>query len=239
MTEAEWNASSCPIPMLQFLHGKSRERKLRLFACACARRIWPLFKDDRTREAVEQAERHAAGSGIDRRELAVLWENLSVLGINDYGKLAGRVTVHPWAATAARKAAENARLASGSRAWELSYQRQQTSVPVCEQQRQAAWDQEWQAQADLLREIFGNPFRPRPAVSDWLLWNEGTAVQLALASYAARELPRGVLENVRLAVLADALEDAGCSDVVILEHLRGPGPHVLGCWCVDLLLEKD
>jgi len=234
VTEGEWNASSNPTPMLQFLHGKARERKLRLFACACARRVWPLLKDERTREAVEMAEQFAAGQ-LDRRELVVLWENLSALGINDYGKLAGRITVHPQADTAARKAAENARMASGSRAWELSYQRQETSVPICEQERLAAWNAERRAQADLLREIFGNPFRPRTVASDWLIWQGGTVVQLAQAGEEARELPRGLLENVRLAVLADALEDAGCSESAILEHLRGPGPHVRGCWCVDLL----
>jgi hypothetical protein len=38
--------------------------------------------------------------------------------------------------------------------------------------------------------------------------------------------------------LGDALEEAGCSDEEILAHLRGPGPHVRGCWVVDLLLNK-
>jgi hypothetical protein len=39
-------------------------------------------------------------------------------------------------------------------------------------------------------------------------------------------------------VLADALEEAGCQDADILVHLRGPEPHVRGCWVVDLLLGK-
>jgi len=129
-------------------------------------------------------------------------------------------------------------VASGSRAWELSYQRQETSVPICEQERRTVWNAERQAQADLLREIFGNPFRLPTVGSDWLIWQGGTVVQLAQAGEEARELPLGLLENVRLAVLADALEDAGCSDSAILEHLRGPGPHVRGCWCVDALLGK-
>ncbi|HKB40626.1 MAG TPA: hypothetical protein VKD72_29640, partial [Gemmataceae bacterium] len=43
----------------------------------------------------------------------------------------------------------------------------------------------------------------------------------------------------RLAVLADALEDAGCSDADLLSHLRGSGPHVRGCWAVDLILGKQ
>jgi hypothetical protein len=55
-------------------------------------------------------------------------------------------------------------------------------------------------------------------------------------------LVRGIHEERafdRLAVLADALEEAGCADADILSHLRGPGPHVRGCWVVDLLLGKE
>ncbi len=40
-------------------------------------------------------------------------------------------------------------------------------------------------------------------------------------------------------VLADALEDAGCADADILAHCRGHGPHVRGCWVVDLVLGKE
>ena len=51
-------------------------------------------------------------------------------------------------------------------------------------------------------------------------------------------LPAGNLDSQRLAVLADALEDAGCGDAEMLAHLRGEGPHVRGCWVVDLLLAR-
>jgi hypothetical protein len=53
-----------------------------------------------------------------------------------------------------------------------------------------------------------------------------------------RVLPAGHLDNDRLAILADALEDAGCTDQAILGHLRGPGHHVRGCWAVDALLGR-
>jgi hypothetical protein len=43
----------------------------------------------------------------------------------------------------------------------------------------------------------------------------------------------------RLPILADALEEAGCKDAEILAHCRGPGPHVRGCWVVDLVLGKE
>ena len=46
-------------------------------------------------------------------------------------------------------------------------------------------------------------------------------------------------DGERLAILADALEDTGCTDTAILEHLRGPGPHVRGCFVIDALLGKE
>jgi hypothetical protein len=59
---------------------------------------------------------------------------------------------------------------------------------------------------------------------------------LATAAYDERILPSGELDPARLAVLSDALEEAGCDDPDILNHLRSSGPHVRGCWAVDLIL---
>jgi hypothetical protein len=84
----------------------------------------------------------------------------------------------------------------------------------------------------LLRDIFGNPFRPVPADPNWLSWNDGTIPELAQAVYDDRAFDR-------LPVLADALEEAGCVNADMLAHCRGPGPHVRGCWVVDLLLGKS
>ena len=64
-------------------------------------------------------------------------------------------------------------------------------------------------------------------------------VTLARAAYQERPLPSGELDPVRLAVLADALEDDGCTDEAVLAHLRGSGPHVKGCWALDLVLAKE
>jgi hypothetical protein len=85
--------------------------------------------------------------------------------------------------------------------------------------------------ADLLRDIFGNPFRPVTVESSWLKWNGRTVIQLARSIYQDgnfNDLP----------ILADALEESGCNDPDILGHLRSPGPHVRGCWVVDLVLGK-
>ena len=62
---------------------------------------------------------------------------------------------------------------------------------------------------------------------------------MAQAIYDERELPSGHLDAARLAVLADMLEEAGCTDPELLGHLRGPGPHVLGCWALDAVLGKS
>jgi hypothetical protein len=94
-------------------------------------------------------------------------------------------------------------------------------------------------QCRLLHDIVGNPFRPAaaldPACVDW----RGEVVrELAWAAYDER-LPEGMLNPARLAVLADALEDTGCTDADLLGHLRGPGPHVRGCRAVDPILGKS
>jgi hypothetical protein len=83
------------------------------------------------------------------------------------------------------------------------------------------------AQCDLLRDIVGPP--ARPSVEGGWLTNSGAAKDLAQVIYDERAFDR-------LPHLADALEDAGCTDAELLGHLRSPGPHVRGCWAVDLVL---
>src|SRR5262249_19629843 len=94
-------------------------------------------------------------------------------------------------------------------------------------------------QAALLRCLVGNPFRPTapdPAALTWRAGNGRAVAELADAAYEERLPPDGLLAPDRLAVLADALEDVGCTNQEILGHLRGPGPHAPGCWALDLIL---
>jgi hypothetical protein len=85
-----------------------------------------------------------------------------------------------------------------------------------------------QGQCELLREIVGNPFRPVQLRPEWLCWNAGTPPRLAQTID-----DEGRFDD--LPVIADALEEAGCDDAVVLGHLRRPGGHVSGCWVVDLV----
>jgi hypothetical protein len=81
----------------------------------------------------------------------------------------------------------------------------------------------------IIRDIFGNPFRPVTFSPDW---RTSTAVALAKGMYESRDFSA-------MPILADALQDAGCDSDAILDHCRGPGPHVRGCWVVDLVLGKS
>src|SRR5579863_6673072 len=58
MTEADWLSCPDPTPMLEYLRGRASDRKLRLFAVACCRRLWDLFPSDLNRQAVQAIEEH-------------------------------------------------------------------------------------------------------------------------------------------------------------------------------------
>jgi hypothetical protein len=97
----------------------------------------------------------------------------------------------------------------------------------------SAWKAEQRRQCNVLRDLFANPLQPRARIDpSWLEGRRGIVLDIAQSIYERcrfEELP----------ILADALEDAGCTDRAILEHLRGPGPHFKGCWCLDLLLTRE
>jgi hypothetical protein len=108
--------------------------------------------------------------------------------------------------------------------------------PNAHQRPGSEWKQ-WQAKhrrsvCYYLRDIFGDPFRTISVDSLWTEWNDHTVPRLAQAIYDEYAFDR-------LPILADALEEAGCTDADILNHCRKPGEHVRGCWVVDLLLNKS
>jgi hypothetical protein len=203
------------------------DRKLRLFEVACVRQVWHLLDDPRTRAAVEVAERYADG-GAAADELTTAHD---VAG-DAASERAGLHSVEGDARAAAGFAVCFA-CGAGEDAKSVA------STVVCAMPMNAtATERARKEQAALLACIVGP--RPRSEIGlAWLTWNGGTVRDLARAAYQEPRLPEGTLDPARLAVLADALEDAGCSDAELLGHLRGPGPHVRGCWAVDLVLSKS
>jgi len=123
---------------------------------------------------------------------------------------------------------------------------------------------ERQAQCELIRDLFGDcfgppwdqgcwlswrspsSFPPRSGLQwcllptrvsadirpEWLTWNEGVVVRLAQSIYHNEAFDR-------LAFLGDVLEDAGCTNLDILNHCRQPRKHARGCWVLDAILARE
>jgi hypothetical protein len=227
MTEAEWLAGHDPDTLLNFLGGGASNRRLRLFACACCRRIWGLLTSPRYRGAVETSERYAdrlAGPQELKAARAAAWERLAEQEGSDAPARAAAVR---GLLRESRAAAFEARAVVANRAC-----RRHEDLAAASQAWHAAEAAEKRAQCALLRDIFGNPFRPAQADPAWLAWDGGTVAKLAHAIYDGRRFSE-------LPYLGDALEEAGCADETVLAHCRGPGPHVRGCWVLDLLLGQE
>jgi hypothetical protein len=229
MTEQRWrNSTSVPEVLGLAVRKGASMRKLRLFACGCCRqRVWHLLSDRRSRAAVETSERYAEGES-DAASLRAAWTAARAVrggpGIAPRSAaIAAAHTPHPHHTKVPRGAAGNV--------FTTVYYRTGPD-------RDAVRDAERAAHLALARCVFGNPFCPVRLDLAWLAWDGGTVPKLAQVLYDERSLPDGALDGRRLAVLADALEDAGCTDAEVLNHLRSPEPHVRGCWVVDLLLGK-
>jgi hypothetical protein len=241
MTEGQWLQCTNPEPMLAHLDRDSSERKLRLFGCACCRRFWARLPHEPCRRVIEATEALVDGQ-VDalafKDAFAAVEDFLGdlivqagagvLLGNEEWGDYASYLIAsrHAWdAVEVASRAVVHVAL-SLSRA------------PAGWQPRdfRFVWAEERGYQANLLREVFGNPFRP---VSVAPGWRTATVDAAAGAAYAERHLPSGHLNPSHLAILADALEEAGCTDQTILDHLRGPGPHVRGCFALDAVLERQ
>jgi hypothetical protein len=245
MNEARWLAATDTWAMLDRLwaSGRAGGRKLRLFACACVGRAWDRLADGRSRRAVEVAVRLSDGRATpgeqrDAREAA--WAAFVAADLDIVARFGTREcdpaakAVHAAAFAAYEAVAWDGTPASW---FDVAHEAHRADRDAAA----AGGVGEAAAQAALLRDIVGRlPFRPLPAAeAAWLRWEGGLAVALAVAAYDDPLLPPGALDPARLAVLADALEEAGCGEAELLGHLRGPGPHVRGCWAVDLLLGKE
>jgi hypothetical protein len=246
VTEEQWTSTYRPDKLILAIHAAASERKRRLFAIACSQRVIKLYTEKLARWH-EIAEKLAEGQ-ISVHELnsddlrnepyhlaravfgAVVpnqpscprcGENMKTINLNSFFQVCHRrpechgTRRSPWevARHVAQEVADRAD-PSGIKNW------------------QDVFNTESAVSADLVRDIFGNPFRPVAIHRDWLAWNDGTVPKLAQTIYDDRRFDL-------LPILADALEEAGCDNADILGHCRGPGPHVRGCWVVDLMLGKS
>jgi hypothetical protein len=227
MTEQEWLCSGDPEPMLEFLGARATARKLTLFAIACCREVFFLTKDHRVKHAALLGEYVADAQG-PLEELNQLLLNLQAAG-DHLG--AWTVVVPMWARS------RNSLLHVGL--FNLASAVASHTVPevaTTEESWDMPWDPAWRGaylrekakQARLLREVIASPFLPMTLDTDRVTCH---VQSLAEFIYHARAFDR-------LPILADALEDAGCDNVDILNHCRQGGEHVRGCWPVDLILGK-
>jgi len=239
VTQKEWLACSDPEPLLAHLSRSKRfkklDRKWRLLGCAFARQGWSLLTARRSRNAIEVSEKHADGRAT-KRELekgffaahAALrarkrsfWEKE---GFPVTLELPNIDSIYEAAAAAANlddimvAATVTARLITGTVLARPRNPGRKTLALL-------------QNQADIVRDVFGNPFK-RSRVKPGQLTTDRRCVKLAASIYKHRSFDR-------MSELADALEQAGCTNQDILNHCRRPGPHTRGCWVVDLLLGKS
>jgi hypothetical protein len=226
VTEVEWQTGTTAWPMLSYLaeEANANPRKLRLFACACWSRLSHLLWDERLRRFLQMLELCADGRVRGKEKNQIL--------------KSARIAVESSAESRVGSARER-EVAEQMLGYGLAKKASDVSYRACfTAHRAATWIGDWavaaeeKAQCELLREVFGNPFRPVVLDPSWFAWQDG----------AVRKLARVIYEEHRfgdLPVLADALEEAGCTEPELLGHLRGPGPHVRGCWALDLVLATE
>jgi hypothetical protein len=225
MTEAEWAVSFEAPRMIAALRGKGSERLWRLYAVACVRRTAHLMRDARSRKALEVAERFADGAATEVELNLARTRAEAAAHQALYEEYIDEVRANfCWdaefqAVWEARRAAETALLCLAEDIGK-TFDGQTTEIADTLQD------------PDLLRELFGNPFRWKLLDPAWLACNDGAAGKVARAIYDNHEFNH-------LPILADALEEAGCSDADILAHSRQPGEHARGCWVLDLVLGKE
>jgi hypothetical protein len=225
VTESEWVACSKLEPMLMFLHERVSDRKFRLFACACCRRVWDALGDETNRAAVEVTERFCDGSASDEERRAASDRAWALYEKRSEGS--GYGTPAASAAFAAASASAHAM------PWLVGYDFKTAAHMAAEGAAKLApsFDAERAVQVVLLRDIVGPlPFRPVALAPDWLTSD-------------VRTLARGIHDERafdRLPILADALQDAGCNSADLLDHCRDINQvHARGCWVVDLVLERE
>lgn len=241
MTREQWFAATNPDLLLNAWSDSGWvvpvARRFRLFGCACVRQVWHLLTTD-ARSAVQLSERAAEGTASETDLVA------ASVRMGPYGgypaALAGHAAGH--ASAPIRNADDHPRAAYS--VWDaarLSARAHATErvgpAPPGHTRKTGAWHTAWTqvydevraTQAQILRDIFpplGFVYRIDP------MWRTSTVVALC------RQMDESGDFSI-VPILADALEDAGCDDVTLLQCCRVPGGvHVRGNWVVDLVLGR-
>lgn len=223
MSEAKWLAATSPVAMIKLLRRKAGDRKLRLAACACCRHDLYLCVAE-GREAVEVAEGYADGE-VGLASLTAAREALRPY-------ISAGPELVPWYLTgdsAYQAALEVVEAVPGFAASAIAISLE-ASGPGAEDYFGTPAQAEAKGHAHCvaaLRCLFGNPYQKE---SFSRTWRTSNVVSLATGIYKEQAFDR-------MAILADALQDAGCDKDSILSHCREPGPHYRGCWVLDLVLE--
>jgi hypothetical protein len=256
MTEAEWLACADPTRMMDYLPGRASARKLRLLACACCRAVLRVIPDGQCRQGIDLAEQMADKSASEQEvgqfrpsiqskaRKAEEWAINSARGRSRGGWWSSDQGPEKYLGyQSGNQALTAAALSLFTQAVGLSLGAVGEWRQSAEAARSAMSQIEYPTEeylCEVLACLVGNPFRPSPPVPPAVLaWNDGTVRLLAEVIDQERKLPEGAFDNSRLAILADALLDAGCDDEELLAHLHYSGPHVRGCWAVDLILGKS
>jgi hypothetical protein len=218
-TEAEWLACDDPSPMLEVLRAKASDRKVRLFAVGCCRLTLTDSAPDRSRHAVEIAERFA--DGLASKEELLRARTLAFYAAQQFS------------CDRSRELGQIRRTLSASEMrlyFIAEAAHPYTPYRIGLLRHRLRWDHELMRIAPVvLRDLIGNPFGPVAFDPCWRMQN---VIGLALTIYDKRSFDR-------MPMLADALENSGCNDAEILNHCRNPGEHARGCWVIDHLLGKS
>jgi hypothetical protein len=235
MKKAQWRRSVDPVLMLDFLGVRATDRKSRLFACACGRRVWPLLKDERSRLAVEVGEQYADGIADDGqlaragRDAFEAQREIMTGVRDDAADMAACVACDACRENTDFRFPSVDNYTAATDAAHCTAAAVEYAAHAASRAPVAARKEEEKSLANVVRDIFGNPFRPVTFAAEW---RTDTAVALARQMNESRD-------SSAMPILADALEDAGCANEDMLAHCRDTKQvHVRGCWVVDLVLSR-
>ena len=219
MTEEEWTHCENPGTMIEHLGDRATSRKVRLFNSSSVRLLCGRAKNERVRAILATAEQMADGIASRAEIVRARWAARKIK--QEFPPAPQYEPV--WDCVEA-VADDPFRSFGGIQVCTTCI----VSPALGPEWRAALW-RDAPTWVNLLRELFGNPFRPVTIDSAWLT---PTVTALAETIYEEQAFDR-------LPILADALEEAGCINQEILSHLRKSGEHVRGCWVLDLILSKD